>query len=215
MRPFARKRSNTNARAGRLREQELEFIFIQAMELHAQAWPARSCRRANGAFFYRTPNASPATFLREAANSMKSKDCMMTFDVPSRDAPCTMHELRRGECNVQFRVAPHTSSIFHRSTHHQRVVKKPRIRHSTCDSISGHVDPPCPDQTQTIPTMKNQLNALLALTGLFACATLSSCTTNVTPAPATTGTATSTTTQSTYPYSGNSTTVKRTTTTQY
>lgn len=64
--------------------------------------------------------------------------------------------------------------------------------------------------------MKTKLNTFLALGGILVTATLSSCTTNVTPAASTTGTATtSTTTQSNYPYSGTSTIEKKTTTTQY
>ncbi len=65
--------------------------------------------------------------------------------------------------------------------------------------------------------MKNTLNCFLVLTAFAACGTLSSCTTNVTPAaPSTMGSATmTTTTQAGDPYVGTTTTQKRTTTTQY
>jgi hypothetical protein len=71
-------------------------------------------------------------------------------------------------------------------------------------------------RSQPKHTMKTKLNVFFASAGLLAAGTLTSCTTNVTPASPTTGTATtSTTTQQAYPYSGTSTTSRKTTTTQY
>lgn len=63
--------------------------------------------------------------------------------------------------------------------------------------------------------MKTSPFALVALVGIFAVATLSSCTTNVDATPSPSGSASMTTTTQSSPYVGSTTTQRRTTTTQY